>query len=139
MLDLRKKVFKLMAEDDELLAVVAPAELVVVQRSGFVDTAPTHVRPFIVYNFGISHPSGPSVLRAHNQYVQVWVHDRTGDYYRIDKMLDRIKVVLEAAEPEAEFYEFRMLDRSPDLSDTGLDTNVRYAVFQAAMSPGGLP
>lgn len=70
--------------------------------------------------------------------MQVWIHDEPGDYHRIDQMLQRIKVVFEAAEAEDEFLELRQIDRSPDFNDLGLNTIVKYATFQAAVSPGGL-
>lgn len=138
MIDLRKKIYQLLTTDPDLEALAAPSELVVAQRSGLEETEPPKTRPFIIYNFGTTVPSGPSAVRAHNQYVQIWVHDTVGDYHRIDEMLGRIKVLMENAPAEEEFYEFRLLDLSPDLNDTGIDTNTRFAVFQAALSPGGL-
>lgn len=138
MFDLRKKVYQLMVTDPVLQELSAPNELAVFQRSGNEQSEPPKTRPFVIYNLGITTPSGPSALRAHNRYVQVWVHDDPGDYHRIDQMLARIKEVFEAAPQEAEFYELRLVNDSPDLNDTGLDTIVKFAVFQAALSPGGI-
>lgn len=138
MFNLRKLVQSSLSSDSELQELAAPNELVVFQRTGLEETVPPKTRPFILHTLGMTTPSGIRAIRAHNQYLTIWVHDDTGDYFRIDSIHARVKLVLEGLEPREQFYEMRMLDRSPDLSDLGLDTNVRYATYLVALSPGGL-
>lgn len=136
MLDIRKVVFRALHDDPELAVLVGGR---IFQRSSMEEGIPPRQIPYIVYHMGESFGTGPSVIKAQRQTVQVWVHDRTGDYFRIDEVLDRVKMVLEhvpEGEPEG-FLGIRHLQYSPDLWDDLTKHIVRYGRFSATMSQFG--
>lgn len=129
--ELRAKVYDLLRNDLALQDIVGKE---IYQKSGFDREVPTKQRPFLIYELGADSPVGPTALRARSAIVMVWMHDEMGDFTTIDEGLSRVKVVLEAAEHEAEFLELRYLGRSPDMEDLDLKTNCRYIRFTATLT-----
>jgi hypothetical protein len=135
-MDLRKVVFRALKADPELASLV---ENRIFQRSSMEEGVPPAQIPYIVYNFGESFTIGPSMLKAQRQTVMVWVHDKTGDYFRIDEILERVKVILEhikEGDPDG-FLGIRFLQTSPDLWDDLTKHIVRYGRYAATMSQVG--
>lgn len=136
MVDLRMVVFRALKGDPELETLVGDR---IFQRSSMQEEIPPAEIPYIVYHLNESFGAGPSILKAQRQGVQVWVHDRTGDYFRIDQILARVKKILEHI-PEgnpAGFLGIRHLQFSPDLWDDLTKHIVRYGRFSATMSEVG--
>jgi len=136
MLDLRKVVFRALKGDSQLASLVQDR---IFQRSSLEEGIPPQQIPYIVYHMNESFGVGPTIIKAQRQSVQVWVHDVTGDYFRIDEILDRVKVVLEHL-PEgnpAGFLGIRHLQYSPDLWDDLTKHIVRYGRFAATMTQLG--
>jgi len=136
MLDLRKVVFRALKEDPELDTFVHGR---IFQRSSMQEEIPPSEVPYIVYHMNESFGVGPSIIKAQRQTVQVWVHDKIGDYFQIDEILDRVKVVFEHL-PEGDpagFLGIRHLQYSPDLWDDLVKHIVRYGRFTATMSQLG--
>lgn len=104
------------------LGVVAAGVL-----AGDVDTP--RDRPFINIRWGVTTPGVGGVDR---RSVVVWVHDKPGDYTRIDTILKRIKFLL-AAQPTAGTADMgggyavglQWLTDSDDLVDDGHGTITR--------------
>jgi len=135
MVDLRKVVFRALREDADLADLVGTR---IIQRSSTIEQPPTQV-PYIVYNLGNRYNKGPSRLKASVQGIQVWVHDEPGDYFRIDQILQRVKVVLEEL-PEGTpdgFLGIRHLETSQDLWDDLLKHIVRNTRLQATLTDIG--
>jgi Protein of unknown function (DUF3168) len=131
-MDVRKLVFQALRHDSELATFVGER---IYQRGSLVDGIPPTVEtPYIVYHFSNEGVEGPTALRATNRTVQVWAHDTIGDYFRIDAILDRVKIVLEAEEHRETFMEIRFAEKSPDLWDDLLKHLVRYSRFQAVLT-----
>lgn len=121
-MDLRKLVVDRLGGDPQITAEVGDR---IIQRSGMQLEVP-EVKPFIVYHFGVGRATGPSALHARMDVAHIWVHDEHGDYYRIDKVLDRVKIVLESTPAQENFFEARWLEKSPDLEDPEMKTITRY-------------
>ena len=135
-MDLRKVVFRALKNDPELDTLVDGR---IFQRSSLQEGIPPTQIPYIVYHMNESFGVGPSIIKAQRQTVQVWVHDETGDYFRIDEILGRVKVVFEHL-PEgtpAGFLGIRHLQYSPDLWDDLTKHIVRYGRFAVTMSQVG--
>lgn len=133
-MDLRKVIFRALKGDPELHDLVGDR---IFQRGSTPDgIPPTEVVPYIVYNLGQGFNKGPSALRARTQSLQVWVHDEPGDYYRIDTILERAKVVLEAVDAgdPVGFLEIRHVETSQDLWDNLLKHLVRYSRLGATLT-----
>ena len=94
-----------------------------------VDSPRSH--PFITTRWGnVSVGVGPS----HIQLLDVWVHDDSRDYLRIDGILNRVKALLEAIESmhftEGWITQIEWQGSSPDLRDDGYDTVTRNSTFK---------
>jgi hypothetical protein len=135
-MDLRKVVFRALKGDSELQSLIADR---IFQRSSLEEGVPPAQIPYIVYHFSESFGTGPSILKAQRQTVQVWVHDKTGDYFRIDEILGRVKIILEHIEEgdPAGFLGIRQTGLSPDLWDNLTKHIVRYGRYAATMSEVG--
>lgn len=136
MLDLRKVVFRALKNDPSLNGLVDGR---IYQRSSMEEGVPPGQIPYVVYNLGESFILRPSVIKAQRQTVQVWVHDQTGDYYRIDQILDRVKFILEHIQEgnPPGFLGIRLLQHSPDLWDNLTKHIVRYGRYAVTMSQVG--
>lgn len=136
MVDLRKVVFRALKDDPELSTFV---EGRIFQRSSLEEGVPPSQVPYIVYHFDESFNTGPSKIKARQQYVRVWVHDKTGDYFQIDEILDRVKIILEHIEEgdPAGFLGIRHVGSSSDLWDNLTKHIVRYSRYSATLSQVG--
>lgn len=76
----------------------------------------------------------PRIGSAKNAQLQVWVHDKPGDYSKIDSILARIKEVLEAQTHADDFLEARWLDHSEDMLDEGSGTITRFSRYTIIQS-----
>ena len=132
-MDLRKLVFQALRHDSELETFIGNR---IYQRGSLIDGIPPddNTLPYLVYHFSNEGGKGPSAIRATTRTVQVWAHDEVGDYFRIDAILDRVKIVLEAEEHRQHFMELRFAEKSPDLWDDLLKHLVRYSRFQAVLT-----
>ena len=134
MVDLRQVVFRALKEDPVIQSFVSDR---IFQRGSTLDgIPPTKVTPYIVYNLAQGFPKGPSSLRARMQNLQVWVHDEPGDYYKIDQILARVKLVLEGvnAGEQVGFLEIRHIETSQDLWDNLLKHLIRYSRLGATLT-----
>jgi hypothetical protein len=136
--DLRKIfIDALVADSVEMTALgLPPGE--VIQRSGFENEVPTKARPFAAYYLGAEVPAGSATkLRATRISLLVWVHDKPGDYFAMNEIMDRIRYVLENQDPADDFMELRWMERSQDLSDTDMGTICRWDRYEAQFTPRG--
>lgn len=101
-------------------------------------TSAIEEHPYIVYKLGNTSDAQISEnLDAGRQYIQIFVHDfsdgETGDYMRIDDVLQAIKDKLRrASSAEDGVINCLYLETSQDLNDDTLNTVFRYARFVAA-------
>lgn len=104
-----------------------------VARDNFSDTPP---RPFAEIRFSMDSPGMAHITRRR---LEVWVHDEYGDYSRIDRVIKRVKEVLESSQqvafsdPEthedSELMLAEWVSDSTDLYDGGYRTNCRSTGF----------
>jgi hypothetical protein len=136
MIDLRKVVFRALKNDSELDTLVQGR---IFQRSSLEEGVPPSQVPYIVYNLAESFGTGPSILKAQRQVVQVWVHDSPGDYFQIDGILEQVKNILEHVREgnPVGFLGIRHLQTSPDLWDNLTKHIVRFGRYSATMSEVG--
>lgn len=122
-------------EGDEALGALLGDGESVYQRNSFDHEAPPDNPPWIIYAMGVEGQSGISALRAYTSPVELWVHDVKGDYDRIDRIIDRARIVLEAVSSGEGLTEIRYTGRSHDLEDLDMDTILRFGTFQATYKP----
>lgn len=94
-------------------------------QAGSVDDQPE--TPFIVYRLSGDFPTVTRRSSARRQSAEIWVHDRPGDYSRIDGILKQIEQtfddVVHASAAEGESISTADWEsRSPDLNDDGFGT-----------------
>lgn len=93
--------------------------------------------PFLVYRIGneTNELFSEDDPKPHRVFFQVYIHDRGGDYTRID---DLVKLVIAALSggpyPEYKILRVNYLETSRDLDDAEMGTIVRYVRFQAVRS-----
>lgn len=65
--------------------------------------------------------------------LEVWVHDRKGDYNRIDDIIELVKARLdgapEAADADSRIVCYDWINDSPDLFDDGYGTNCKMVNY----------
>jgi len=92
------------------------------------------LEPFIVYTIGNAtdeelseEPEGPQ-----RQFFQIYIHDRGGDYSRIDNIVAIIKTLLRNQSDKASgIINVIYLETSRDLDDSTMGTILRYIRFVA--------
>lgn len=90
-------------------------------------------KPFLVHNFGNNTPERlsdePGPCR---QFVIIYVHDEGQSYIRIDKIIARLKQLLDDAPSDAALgvITAHHLETSADFVDDQMGTIVRYIRFQ---------
>lgn len=93
--------------------------------------------PFLVYRIGneTNELFSEDDQQPHRVFFQVYIHDKGGDYMRID---DLVKLVINALRggpyPEYKILRVNYLETSRDLDDAEMGTLVRYVRFQAVRS-----
>jgi hypothetical protein len=122
---MRALLYQAITASTDLTAII-PAERWI--QAGAID-APT-ARPFAVIRI-VDGP--PSISKATQPRVEIWVHDDRGSYLRIDEVLDLLEDILPIVPPlENDSDRIVAVDwsgRSPDLVDEGFNTNTRHTDF----------
>lgn len=86
--------------------------------------------PYIIVKFGTRALHSPSWRGGPTeQLVEYWIHDRPGDYFRIDSICELIKLVHEQLPNKEDFVESRFLSVSEDFEDPELRTIFRTVRF----------
>lgn len=123
----------------ETLSGNAPIQAVVADRvfQGESMLVAEMAHPFLVYRIGneTNELFSEDTLRPHRVFFQVYIHDRGGDYMRID---DLVKLVIDALVggpyPAYKILRVNYLETSRDLDDAEMGTILRYVRFQAVRS-----
>ena len=93
--------------------------------------------PFLVYRIGneTSEQFSEDPLEPHRVFFQVYIHDRGGDYTRIDDLVPLVIAALKGGPyPEYKILRVNYLETSRDLDDAEMGTIMRYVRFQAVRS-----
>lgn len=122
---MRKLVYQALTSSLPLVAEIPIARWL---QAGAADHQP--VRPFAVIRI-VDGP--PSISKAVQPNLQIWVHDNRGSYTKIDAIIELIKAAFTAALP-LEDSTSRLVDANwtgdgPDLVDDGFNTNTRFTNF----------
>ena len=64
------------------------------------------------------------------EYSQWWANDDPGDYLRIDRMLELVRLAIESIPSQGLFLEARWVETGVDLKDDIMGTINRYIRFQ---------
>jgi hypothetical protein len=115
-------------------AILADAELnaegIVSDRFFAVDVDTPQGRPFMQLRWG-SNSGGLDVVTR--RFLVIWVHDEPGDYSRIDRIIQRLRVLLSSlAGTSIESQSILAIEwtgDSEDLTDDGHQTIARNASF----------
>lgn len=96
--------------------------------------------PFVVLRWGLEDMAGSPTGARGAVFLDVWAHDDTGDYGRIDAILDRCRAILLplthlAGADGYTLTAVNYLGKSGDLYDDGFQTATRYATYRLAMRP----
>lgn len=119
---IRQLIYDTLRVDDEIVAIVGADGT----YSTYDETPPT---PFLVIRFGGVTPRLRKV--AESGYIQIWAHDEPGTYSKIDDLLARCKVVLEALPNQGTLFEVAWIEDSGDLPFDPLTGVIgRYSRFQ---------
>lgn len=113
---MRATIFSLL----RLAQTVVPEERIF--QIGSVDQKPQ--TPFIVFRLSGDFPTVTKRSKARRVSLEIWVHDKPGDYSRIDGILKQIEQtfddVVHASAAEGESISTADWEsRSPDLNDDG--------------------
>ena len=93
-------------------------------------------KPYIIYSLGVSSTMGlHDEEDAEQQYLQIWIHDEPGDYSRIDRIADNLKVRLVGAGSAPDrVMTILWLETSQEFDDETMETFYRYVRFRAIRS-----
>lgn len=129
---MRQFVYERLTGDSAIQAIVDDR----VKQGESMDIAELR-HPFLVYRIGneTNELFSEDDLKPHRVFFQVYIHDRGGDYMRID---DLVKLVINALVggpyPEYKILRVNYLETSRDLDDAEMGTILRYVRFQAVRS-----
>lgn len=89
-------------------------------------------KPFVAHRVGSPTPlvKDDNLTLAMETPVQVWVHDRPGDYLLIDSILAEIRGVLEVAPAAGSFIQAGWIEDSEDLADPEMGTILRWSRYR---------
>lgn len=93
--------------------------------------------PFLVYRIGneTNEQFSEDAQKPNRVFFQVYIHDRGGDYTRIDDLVVLTIAALEGGPyPEYKILRVNYLETSRDLDDAEMGTIMRYVRFQAVRS-----
>lgn len=96
-------------------------------------------RPFIVYGLGNATEENLTDETAdegwaERQFFQIWVHDETRSFVKIDRIVSEIKKLFNGLAPGVgEVLVIRYLETSQEFGNETYNTNFRYIRFQAVM------
>jgi hypothetical protein len=88
------------------------------------------VRPFCVVKLGIDAEIDRWRQGPREKLVELWIHDRPGDYAQIDQLGELAKAAFAAIPNQENFLESRFISGSQDLEDPELGTIFRVFRFQ---------
>jgi hypothetical protein len=95
-----------------------------------VDVDTPEARPFMQLRWGVNNVGLDVVTR---RFLVVWVHDEPGDYSRIDRIIQRLRVLLPLLEGTVDgsqsILAVEWTGDSEDLTDDGHRTIARTASF----------
>lgn len=98
-------------------------------------------RPFLIFGLGNSTAedladSTANDATAERQFFQVWVHDDSKSYLRIDRMVDMVKKRLTGQSDGKSILTIRYLETSQEFNNETYNTIFRYIRFQAIIAEG---
>lgn len=129
---MRQFVFEQLSGSAEITELVGTR---IYQGESLVKAEMAH--PFLVYRIGneTSELMSEEEETPHRVFFQVYIHDRGGDYMRIDDLVKLIIAALQGGPfPDYKIYRVNYLETSRDLDDDTMNTLVRYVRFQAVRS-----
>lgn len=92
-------------------------------------------KPFLLYTAGLRVSTLGGITSRWP--LQVWAHDTSGDYQRIDDLLEQVKKALTGLPPRPDWLmDVHWLEDSGDLRDDELRTITRYSRFQLVTFKG---
>lgn len=119
---MRQKIYDALRQDATIISLVGADNV----WSTYEEIPTT---PYLVVRFGASSSRLSRLAEA--EFFQVWAHDVPGDYDRIDTLLKRVQVVLEALPNEGDLFEVRWFETSQDMPvDLETGTISRFSRFQ---------
>lgn len=110
------------------------------------DTVPSAYLPFIVFGLGNSTSEGlsdatsndPNDKDADRQFFEIWIHDDSGSYTKIDTLIAKvIKNLSGASSVPDHVLTVAYLETSGEFSNETYGTIFRYIRFQAVKVTGG--
>lgn len=124
-----RSLFRTEIIEDAIIIQDIPAERW--KSSGSLNNENAPARPFAVIRFGVDSPGVGDIRRTQ---VTVWIHDEPGSYGRIDRILERLKAILNGKEHVSDGQGNEMIhcgweSNSGDLYDPGFKTISRNATF----------
>ena len=126
----RAAAYALLVGDSELSALGVTAQTVIANNA--VDTM--REIPFVVLRWEEVQTRWGKAGSRGKQRLTVWAHDRSGDYTRINTVLDRIKVLYEPVQhlvgvDGRTITQFDWVGESADLYDDGFKTICRNHAY----------
>lgn len=128
-MNIRSWFYSLVSNDAVLTDLLGAPPTTRVFPANTLNTTPN--TPYAAYKLVVETPR---IGSAKNAQLQVWVHDKPGDYGQIDTILARIKEVLTSQGHFDDFLEARWLDHSEDLFDEGTGTITRFSRYTIIQS-----
>lgn len=123
---IRETVYTLLTTDDVLIAEgIGPGEVWNIES---VDN-PERGKPFLVTAWA-EQPRTTGWATRHRRDLAVWAHDEGGDYSRIDRLLERVHVLLVGTVHQGGISQVDYSGGSPDLYDDGFHTITRNYGFR---------
>jgi len=120
---MRQKTYEALRDDSALDALLEGPDKIF----STYESVPTP--PFVVVRLGLARERLVKV--AEEEFVHIWAHDVPGDYTRIDSILHRARIVLEALPNTGSFFAYEWFETSPDLPiDPETGTISRFSRFQ---------
>lgn len=91
---------------------------------------PDRQKPFLVIAWADQPPGPGSWATRHRRDLLVWAHDDSEDYLRIDRILERVRTLLEGITHQGGISQVMYSGASPDLYDDGFRTITRNYGFR---------
>lgn len=101
-------------------------------------------KPFLIFGMGNSSreqlvdstANSPTDMDAERQFFQVWVHDDSQSWLRIDRIINTVKKrLIGASDTNARVVTILHLETSQEFSNETYNTIFRYIRFQAIIIP----
>lgn len=130
----RTFIYGTMLADEQLAGLVGGDNPRIFAKKTMTSAVEEH--PFVVYKLGNETLEvANEEWEASRQFFQIWVHDyhdsETGDYTRIDEIIERLRKVFWLKNSAAEgVWITNWIETSQDLNDDTLNTLFKYVRFQ---------